>query len=379
MKRILIITLEFPPQIGGIAAYAHDLASALPAAKVVVLAPRLKKGDDADIQAPYEIVRQKLFFPRWVWPRWLRLLLVSAWIVRRKKIELVLIHHILPAGYAGWLIKKIFRVPYLLFSHGTDVLAAAGTRRKKAFTGLIARGAEQLVFNSESLRRRFLRVWPELEKNSLVLYPCPHPDFFAPPPPAELHELRRRLALEGKRVVLSVARLAEGKGFPHLIRIMDKVLARNPNVVWLIVGTGPKEAEILAQIQKKSLQNIVRFIGEVPRSRLPAYYYLADLFVLLTHPDEGREEGLGLVFLEAGAAGLPVIAGKSGGVEEGVAQAETGLVFDVYRESRHIEDAIVELLENRAYARQLGAQARERLNSEFSWPHQLDKLAPWIG
>ena len=160
---------------------------------------------------------------------------------------------------------------------------------------------------------------------------------------------------------------------------MDKVLARNPNVVWLIVGTGPKEAEILAQIQKKSLQNIVRFIGEVPRSRLPAYYYLADLFVLLTHPDEGREEGLGLVFLEAGAAGLPVIAGKSGGVEEGVAQAETGLVFDVYRESRHIEDAIVELLENRAYARQLGAQARERLNSEFSWPHQLDKLAPWIG
>jgi len=222
-------------------------------------------------------------------------------------------------------------------------------------------------------------VLPEFESKSSVMYPCPDPDFLEEPPKEKIDKLRSQLALEGKRVLLSVGRLDEGKGFPHIIRTLPKLLKRDPHVVWVIIGDGPKKQEILNMIQKKSLQNVVRYIGEVPYEDLKIYYYLADLFVLLTHPDEGREEGLGMVFLEAAAAGLPVVAGKSGGVEEAVLHTKTGIVVDVFQEARQIESIIFDLLSNHIFALQLGKNAKERIRQDFQWPKQLKKLEPWIG
>ena len=122
-----------------------------------------------------------------------------------------------------------------------------------------------------------------------------------------------------------MARLVEGKGYPHLIRLLPEILNKIPNIVWLVIGDGPKKKAIMDLVQKYSLQNIVRYLGEVPYQNLPLYYQSADLFVLLTHKDEQSEEGWGTVFLEAGASGLPVVAGRVGGVEEVVANLQTGL------------------------------------------------------
>ena len=122
----------------------------------------------------------------------------------------------------------------------------------------------------------------------------------------------------------------------------------------------------------------MRFIGSVPHRELKTYYYLADVFVLLTHPDNGLEEGLGLVFLEAAAAGLPCLAGKSGGVEEAVVNGQTGLVFDVYQNQAGIVDALVNWLENPSIAKQMGLAGQARMRAEFNWPKQVAKLAPWL-
>ena len=126
-------------------------------------------------------------------------------------------------------------------------------------------------------------------------------------------------------------------------------------------------------VQKYSLQNIVRYLGEVPYQNLPLYYQSADLFVLLTHKDEQSEEGWGTVFLEAGASGLPVVAGRVGGVEEVVANLQTGLLVDIYQDAGVIS-AVVELLHNEEYAKKMGAAGRERAQKEFNWDNQIRKL-----
>lgn len=384
MKKILLVTLEHPPAIGGIATYCHDLARALPPDKVIVLAPAGRdqyatesEKSACDKDQPYKIVRKKLLWPKFIWPRWLRLGWHMRQIIKQEKIELIFVQHVLPSGYGAVLMKKIFKTPFLIFSHGTDLLAGTATGWKRAMVRLVARHAEQIIFNSASLKRRFLRVLPEFSAKSLVLYPCPEPAFLEPPAAAALDRLRVQYALEGKQVLISISRLDEGKGFPHLINALPKVLEKNPRLVWFIVGDGPKRELIIKLIRERNLQNIVRFVGEIPHRDLHPYYYLADLFVLLTHPDEGKEEGLGLVFLEAAAAGLPIVAGRSGGVEEAVLHEQTGLVVEATNGSQVIE-AIQKLLTDRARAKQFGEAAKARIKSEFVWEEQVEKLEPWI-
>ncbi|MBT3539069.1 glycosyltransferase family 4 protein [Candidatus Parcubacteria bacterium] len=379
MKKILITTLEYPPQVGGVATYVHQMAQALDKEKVVVLAPKMKGDKEWDENVEYKVVRKNQLFPKFVWPRWLKLIFQIRKIVKQEGIEIILINHVLPVGYAGWFIKKMLKIPYVIISHGTDILMGTRNKWKIKMMKKVVVDSEQIIFNSESLKRRFLQVLPEFTNKSTVSYPCPDKEFLTPPPQEEIDKLRSMLALGGKKVMLTVSRIEDGKGFPHLVRTMPELLKKEPHLVWLIVGDGPKKEEILKDIQKHSLQNVVRYVGEVPHKDLKVYYYLADVFALFTHPDEGREEGLGLVFLEAAAAGLPTVAGKSGGVEEAVLHTQTGIVIDVRQQAMAMDDAILQLLENEEYATRLGAQAKKRIETSFRWESQLKKLEAWIG
>lgn len=167
--------------------------------------------------------------------------------------------------------------------------------------------------------------------------------------------------------------MSEGKGYPHLIRLLPKILEKVPNLVWLIIGDGPKKNEIITAIQKNYLQNVTRFIGFVPYAQLPKFYQVADLFVLLTHPDESGQEAWGTSFVEAAASAVPSVAGRSGGVEESVENLVTGLVVDVYQD-QSIVSAITDMLSEPAYAKKMGEAGRERVLKEFTWENQLKKL-----
>ncbi len=379
MKKILIITLEYPPQIGGIASYVHQFAEALSDPKKIVLyAPNTKDSEKWDKQQKFKIIRNNPYFPLFLWPRWIRLFFQINKIVKQENIDIIYLHHFLPVGYVALLIKKFKKIPYIVFSHGTDVLAGTKNKWKKKMTNMVTTGAERLVFNSDSLKNRLIQILPELEQKSIVIYPCPEDGFYIPSEKEKLKKLKEKYALDGKKVMLSIARLDEGKGFTHMIRILPKILKKNPNLVWFVVGDGPKKDFLIKEIQKNNLQNIVRYVGHIPHHKIKPFYYLADLFVLLTHPDEGKEEGLGLVFLEAAAAGLPAVAGRSGGVDEAVIHTQTGLVVDIYKGDQGVVDAVTQILTNKSYAKRLGQQAQARMREEFQWDHQLERLKPWI-
>lgn len=377
MKKILIITLEFFPTVGGIATYVKQLAEELEQNKVVVYAPKSPDTKDWDAKQKYKIYRKNPYFPLFIWPRWLRLLWQIFWICQKEKIEVILIHHALPIGYAGWFLKKIKKIPYLIFFHGTDLAYATKNKWKIKMLRKISINSEQVIFNSKSLCNRALRILPELEKLSTVLYPCPENIFYDRSNQEAADLLKSQLALNGKKIALSVSRFIEGKGLTHLIKLMPQILKKIPHLVWVVVGDGPKKKLLFEEVQKKSLQNVIRFVGQVPHEELSKYYHLADLFILLTHPDEGREEGLGMVFLEASAASLPVVAGRSGGVEETVINNKTGLIVDALQEQTVI-NAIDKLANDREFARQLGKNGQMRVKQDFQWGQQVAKLNSWL-
>jgi len=378
-KKTLIITLEYPPQVGGIATYIHDLAMEMDPVQTIVLAPTSKGSDEWDATVPYKVIRKKLLFPSYLWPRWLRVSWHTLRIARKERVEILMAHHVLPIGYVAVLTQWFLKTPFLLFSHGTDLLMGTKNVWKRTLVAFVSARAQQIVFNSHSLKRRYLEHFPQFLEKTLVLYPCPSPDLRVRPSDETLTALSEQYGLSGKRVLLSVGRLDEGKGFTHLLRMIPELIKKIPYLTWVVIGDGPKKGEFISHIQKHHLENVVRFVGEVPHNKLKPWYYIADVFALLTHPDEGREEGLGLVFLEASAVGCPIVAGKSGGVEEGILHSETGLIVDIHKGDQFVIDAIAGLFENHEYAKRLGRQARERMESDFVWSHQVEKLQTWIG
>lgn len=378
MKKTLIISLEYPPQVGGIATYVHQMAEAFDPEKTVVYAPNINNSNLWDEKVKYKVIRKKPYFD-FFWPKWLKMFFQIKKIVKEEKIEIIILNHVLPVGYVAKMIKKIYKIPFIVCFHGTDFVFAMKNNWKKKMTMKILNTADLLVFNSESLKKRFLEKLESFENKSIVLYPCPTKDMFIKPNEEELNILKKNFALEGKKVILTISRFDEGKGLPHLAMVMKNIIEKKTNLVWLIIGDGKKKEELMNYIQKNKMQNIVRYLGEIPHKDLKKYYYLADLFVLLTHPDKIREEeGLGMVFLEASACQIPIIAGRSGGVEEAVIHAHTGLVFDVYQEKPIIEKSILDLLENRDYALRLAENARKRIESDFKWENQLHKLNDFL-
>ncbi len=377
MKK-LIITLEYPPKVGGIASYVHQFAVEMNPDETVVLASNYAGAKEFDKQEKFKIIRKNMLFPIFIWPRWIKLFFQVLRIIKKEKIEIIYLHHVLPVGYVARFIKKFKKIPYLIFSHGTDIEHANRSKWRKKILRKVLEESEQIVFNSKNLRQRFLKVLPEYEDKSSVVYPCPDQIFYDSISEEEINSLKAQYALEGKKVMLTVARLDEGKGYTHLIRMLPKILEQVPNLVWFVVGDGPKKDFLLKEIQKRSLQSVVRFIGEVPHKELNKFYHLADLFVLLTHPDEGREEGLGLVYLEVAAAGLPVIAGKSGGVEEAVLHTQTGILVDIYKGDNSVIKSIVEMFENVDYAKRLSENAKTRVQANFKWESQMKVISKWV-
>jgi phosphatidylinositol alpha-1,6-mannosyltransferase len=371
MKR-LTITLEYPPTQGGIASYVYNFFLTTDSSENILYAP-IAKGDTVfDSAHPWKVFRSKPYTP-FLWPHWLRLFWQVRSLVKKEKVTELYIHHALPVGYVGFLIKKLFKIPYTLFLHGTDVSLVARKPFKRNNFRFVARHAKQLVVNSIFLQNKVLERFGDGLPPIKIVYPCPGEQFLQPLASEELHAHRQQLALNGKKVLLSVGRLADGKGHMHLLRALQLILLEVPNTVLLLVGSGSKQKVLLDFIQKNNLQNAVRFFGAQPYEKLPLYYQLADVFVLLTHPELDAEEGWGTVFLEAAASGLPVVAGSAGGSSEAVVNLETGVVVDATQE-KVVVKSIVELLKNQTFAKEMGQRGRERVLSEFTWKKQLAEL-----
>ncbi len=367
--KILIITLEYPPQIGGIATHTFNLAGQAQPSDIVVWAPKQKGDDVFDNNHPWKVYRGKPY-AKLFWPRWLKWYFQIKKIVKNEKIDLLVIQHALPGGYIGYLILKFLKKPYIIIFHGSDLEMAL--KKKIGKLKLVCKYAKKIIVSSEFLKNKLLSKITGLN-NVFICPPAPGKHFATEPNKSDLISLKSRLALEGKKIIISVGRFDEGKGFPRLLKAMVKVSEQIPNAVLLLVGDGPKKQYILELIKKFNLENVVRYIGALPNIDLPIYYQISDLFVLLSHKDENHEEGWGMVFLEAGVCGLPVVAGNVGGVSEAVIDNKTGVLVDSNFEI-NTANAIINLLLNDALRLEMGGYSRERILKEFAYDNLLNEI-----
>jgi len=369
MKKLLIGTIEFPPQRGGIANYLGGLAEALPVDKVVVLASKQVGADNFDTKQSYKIYRKNLF-SKFIWPKWLPIVWHLWRTARREKVEAILVGQVLPVGTAALAVKRFFKIPYFISCHGMDILTAAENPRKKNLMNKILEQAAGVVANSEFTKNELIKLGVA-ENKIAIIYPCPVDGSRIEP--GKVNEIKNRLGLADKKIILTAGRLVARKSYDKVIEAMPKILEKVQQAIYVIAGDGPEKESLKFKIENLKLENEVLLLGEVSEEKKNAFYQLCDLFIMTPRQIGADVEGFGTVYLEANKFGKPVIAGRSGGVTEAVVDGVTGLIVDP-ENINQIAEAVIKILTDETLTKKLGEQGRERVEKEFIWEIQIVKL-----
>lgn len=390
IKKSLLVTLDFPPNLGGVAAYYYNVCKNLPADKIVVLAPPQEGAQDFDSQQKFTIIRKNtlnnlpLSKPRGISNifkiftrfKWMTIIKDINETIKNHKIELLQIGQVLPLGTLAMVCQSSKKIPYIFYAHGLDITLPQTFKRKKILLKKIIKHAKAIVANSHWTKDELTNLGADPSKVTVVY---PGPNLSAEQSSEwEIEEIKKEHDLKDKKVLLTVGRLVERKGHDMVIKALPKIIQAIPNVIYLIVGNGPRKAHLEKLVNQNSLRDYVEFISNVDQNSLAALYQICDVFIMPSRQlANGDVEGFGIVYLEANMFGKPVIAGQSGGVPEAVVHGQTGILVNP-TDIEQITQAAVKLLNNQAYAAKLGTQGLERVSSQFDWPSQVDKIKPLL-
>ncbi|WP_207928933.1 glycosyltransferase family 4 protein [Actinomadura sp. 6K520] len=361
IPRTLVMTGHFPPEPGGVQTFTWELVRRLPADRLVVVAPARPGAAGFDARLGFPVVRRHgyLLF------RGLRRLVAehgvhAAWIPAAAPF----------AMYAP-LVKAAGVERLIASTHGQEMgwFQAAPTRAAlRAVSGTI----DTLTFLTETCRAEVAAVLGD--RTRLVqLAGAVDPHRFRPGPDGA--EVRRRHGLGDGPVIVSVSRLVRRKGHDRLLDAWPAIVRRHPAARLVIVGDGPMRRPLTGRAAREAPRTVT-VTGPVSAADLPRYYAAADAFVLPCRDDRRglQVEGLGLSVLEASAAGLPVVVGRSGGSPEAVVAGETGAVVDA-ADPAELAHALNGLLDDRAAARRMGEAGRRWVCANWSWDRAAARLA----
>lgn len=351
--RLLVVTNDFPPTVGGIENYIYSLVRRWPAAEVIVYTRSVPGDREFDGRQEFEVIRDPV-----------GTLLPLPGLVRRlgrliaeRGVDLVHFPSILPLGLMGSGLGR----PYAVSVHGGEFLLASRLPGVRTALRAVGRSAAAVLPESsfaEALAGRVLGT-----RGTITRVTCGvDADRYRPGAavPAEI--------AAGGPVVVTVSRLVARKGPRTLVKALPSVLRKHPDAHLLIVGGGPDLDLLNQMVAEYGLQESVTLAGPQPWERIPSYLARAEIFALPTRTRFlGTEtEGLPLVYVEAAAAGLPLIGADVGGVGDAVRPGVTGVMVKG-NSAESTADAIVGLLDDPEEARRLGRAARQMVLEEFNW------------
>jgi phosphatidylinositol alpha-1,6-mannosyltransferase len=375
MSRVLLVTNDFPPRRGGIQSYLENLVGELVTAgrhSVVVYAPKWKGDVDYDVTARaagVEIVRHptSLMIPEPTVALRMRRLIAE------HDIDTVWFGAAAPLALLSPLARKAGATRVIASTHGHEVgwsmlpLARNALRR-------IGNDVDVVTFISLYTRSRFAAAFgPGAALEHLA--PGVDTDRFEPNSVARA-ELRARYGLGERPVVVCVSRLVPRKGQDMLIRALPAIRQRVPDTALVIVGGGPYADDLRRLADGFGVAEHVTLTEAVPSDELPAHHAMADVFAMpcRTRGSGLDVEGLGIVYLEASAMGVPVVAGRSGGAPETVVDGETGLVVDGW-DVGAIAAAVGDLLADPDRAAAMGRAGRDWAVDNWQWRTKAERLS----
>ncbi|MFD7991011.1 glycosyltransferase family 4 protein [Streptomyces mexicanus] len=376
MHRTLIVTNDFPPRPGGIQAFLHNMALRLDPERLVVYASTWKRGRQGaeataafDAEQPFTVVRDRttMLLPT---PDATRR---ATALLREHGCTSVWFGAAAPLGLMAPALRRAGAERLVATTHGHE----AGWAQLPAARQLLRRIGEStdtLTYLGEYTRSRIAgALTPRAAARMVQLPPGVDEKTFHPGSGGD--EVRARLGLTDRPVVVCVSRLVKRKGQDTLIRALPRILAAEPDTVLLIVGGGPYEKDLRRLAHETGVAASVRFTGAVPWAELPAHYGAGDVFAMPCRTRRGGldVEGLGIVYLEASATGLPVVAGDSGGAPDAVLDGETGWVVRG-TSPEQAADRIVTLLQDAALRRRMGERGRRWVEEKWRWDLLAERL-----
>jgi phosphatidylinositol alpha-1,6-mannosyltransferase len=362
----LLVTNDFPPKHGGIQSYLWELWRRLPADDVTVLTTPYPGAEAWDAAQPFRVVRDPA-----------RVLLPTGALARRINelaaevgAELVVLDPGVPLGKLAHRLT----LPYAVVLHGAEVTVPARAPIARSVLGRVLRGATAVIAAGGYPAREGERAAGQ-QLPVTIVPPGVDADRFRPLDEAGRIAVRRRFGLPDREpLVVAVSRLVPRKGMDVAIEAIARVAADQP--VTLAIGGAGRDRRRLERLASRRGAP-VHFLGRVPDDELPGLYASADVFTMLCRNRwRGLEqEGFGIVFLEAAAAGVPQVAGDSGGAAEAVVDGRTGLVVADPTDVAAAATALTHLLGAAALRADMAEAGRQRAETEFSYDQLARTLA----
>lgn len=366
-RPILIITNDFPPKQGGIERFVVQVARHLPSEDIVVLTSTVPGAGEYDQNLPYPVYRVgvKFLLPT---PQVLR---VAKHLIRRYHCRYVWFGAAAPLGLLAKPLHKAGIESIVATTHGHEVWWV-----KVPFTRIVLRmignHCDVVTYLGNYTRDQ---LQPALGTKPALAQLTPGVDtaIFHPDPHAHQWLCDQYQLPSHSIIVLSLSRLVERKGQDRLIALWPTIVHQFPQAILIIAGKGSYEPQLRALATRSSAAHAIVFAGCILEEHLPHYYAGSDLFALpcRNHRKNLEVEGLGIVFLEAQACGVPVIVGNSGGAPDAVLPGETGYIVDGNNIS-DITEKILTLLRTDTTA--MSKRAREWTTTHWSWNHTAHTL-----
>ena len=373
-KRILLVTFEFPPKPGGVENYYYNLIKKSTQYDFVVLTLPYKKASDFDTDQKFTIIREKLLY-RFFYPKWFKLFILIKKIVSREKIDIIWVGDILPVGNACYLISKLYKIPYFISTHGMDIMLPQKNKRKELIMKKVLKKSLFITTNSK---------YTKLELNNLniddtklkIVYPAPCiTDKRYKVSEEDIDVELDRHDIRDKFKLITIGRIVRRKGHKLVIKILPELLNSNPDIVYLVAGTGDYQKELEKLVIKLNLENNVIFLGKLSNKELATYYKLSDLFVMPSIVFKKSVEGFGITFVEAACYGKPSIGGVFGGEADAILDGKTGYLCDG-NDLNALYETLLKTLNNNNY-KQLGNNALA-FSKNFSWNKIVKKYIELI-
>lgn len=364
MKSLLISGTYFPPQTGGISHMMASIACALGPDRVCCLTGAAANGQQNSLQNLPNVYRSPRAFANSTLIQAVPCCAVITRIMLREQPRIVQLASV-AEGYLGLRLRQWLGLPFVVYAHGNEILAALELKWPKPRLAL--QQAERVFANSSFTADLVAQAGIAREKIEIIRPGC-EVGRFQPRSPRE--DLKKRLLGDkyNNKVILTVGGLVARKGHDMVIRAFARLRESLPNVSYLIVGAGPYRSALEKLVGELRVADHVVFAGQIGNEELADVYNLCDVFVMASRPrmEQCDVEGFGLVFLEANACGKPVVGGRSGGIADAVLDGVTGLLVNP-NDPEDIAGALKRILMDNEFAAVLGRQGRDRVTSQFTW------------
>jgi phosphatidylinositol alpha-1,6-mannosyltransferase len=369
MSKTLVITNDFPPRPGGIQTFIYGLVQGFDPDNVVVLTSKHTGWQEFDKQEKYPIFRhntQMLLPTKAVGDQ-------AITIIKEFNCDRVLFGASAPLGLLANRLKNHGIKKTVAITHGHEVGWAFTPGLKQTFQKIV-KDVDKLTYLTKFT---FNQISEAISSDQLEKFEQLTPgidiNMFNPENKTngQSQKIRERFRLGNKPVVVCVSRLMARKGQDTLIEVWPEVLKKVPDAHLLIVGGGSLKQSLHKKTFDNNVHTSVTITGAVSWKELPGFYAAGDVFAM---PVRSRNlgfdvEGLGIVYLEASATGIPVIAGNSGGAPEAVIDGVTGFVLNPNNQMI-LAEKIIELLQNKELSNRLGKQGRSWIEKQWQWPNR---------